>query len=248
MRYLAVIVSKRIVIYMPLFGPVQVHVRVFKSFVDMLQDPIEGYEVIPFIHTVGPSLDFNRNDAVSRIIGGFDPEFIMFVDGDNVQPQKVIERLMVHMDADIGAVTSLYFKKSFPHSAVPGHFLPWNESLEPKRKSLAAQGLIAPNGDQLLYYQPLRYFDVVQPVDVFGMGSILVRSEVFKRLEQPYFRYLNAYSTGDYTFGNITEDLPFCAALKKAGVKVLVDPTVVSAHLITKEIVGSEVRDGACVS
>lgn len=238
---------KKIVVYLPLFGPVSVHAKVFKSFVDMLTEPVEGYEVIPFLHTVGPSLDYNRNDAVSRIMGGYEPDFIMFADADNVQPHKVIPRLLNLMDDDIGVVSALYFKKTFPHSAVQGHFLPWDEVLEKKRASLESQGLIGPNGEQLLYYRPMRYFDVVRPIDVFGMGSVLIRASVFNAIKQPYFRYINSYSAQDYTFGVITEDLPFCAELKKAGIKVLCDPTVISGHITEKLIVGSEVQEAACV-
>lgn len=241
--------NKIVVVYLPLFGPVQVHARFFKSFVDMLQEPVPGYEVIPFIHNVGPSLDFNRNDAVSRILGGYDPDFIMFVDADNIMPHKVIPRLLAHMDStEISGVTGLYFKKTFPHAAVPGHFLAWDETLEKKRKSLEAQGLIGPDGQQLLYYRPLRYFDIVRSIDVFGMGCVLLRASVFKHLEQPYFKYLNAYVCQDYTFGTVTEDIYFCGQLKKAGITILCDPTIVSAHLVTKEIVGSEIREDACVA
>lgn len=231
---------------MPLFGGAQIHPRVFKSFVEMLMEPIEGYQVIPFIHTVGPSLDYNRNDAVERILSTYEPDFIMFCDADNVQPHKVISRLMKSMDDDIDVVSALYYKKSFPHSAVPGHFLPWDEQLEKKRKSLEIQGLVSKSGEQLLYYRPIRYFDVARSVDVIGLGSVLMKAALFKQLQQPYFRYINAYSAQDHTFGVVTEDLPFCAELKKAGIRVLCDPTVVSAHLVEKAIVGHEIEE-SCV-
>lgn len=240
--------NKSIVAFMPLFGSVRVHAKVFKAFVDMLMEPVEGYQVIPFIHTVGPELSFNRNDAVDRILGVYDPEFIMFCDADNVQPKKVIPRLLSHMESDISAVTSLYYKKQFPHSAVPGNFLPWDENLEKKRKSLQTQNLVGSADEQLLYYHPIRHFDVARSIDVFGLGSVLIRANVFSVIKQPYFRYINGYSAQDHTFGVVSEDLTFCAEFKKAKLKALCDPHVISAHMIEKALVGNEIEENACVN
>src|SRR5690349_2479344 len=136
----------KIVAYLPLFG-IPMQPQAVKAYVDMIGEKIEGYEIIPWIHTVGPSLDYNRNDAIERILGAHDPDFIICCDADNIQPKKVISKLLASMDDDIGAVSALYFKKTFPYSAVPGHYLPWDANLEKKRDALESQCLIGPVGE-----------------------------------------------------------------------------------------------------
>lgn len=58
-----------------------------------------------------------------------------------------------------------------------------------------------------------------------GMGCALVRVEVFRRLERPYFRYVE-YESGDV----LSEDNYFCGKAREAGFKVQADTEVMCGH------------------
>ena len=59
----------------------------------------------------------------------------------------------------------------------------------------------------------------LQPVDYVGMGVLMVKREVFEKMEQPWFAI--PYSTkGDHYIG---EDVFFCTKAREAGFEVLVD-------------------------
>ena len=66
------------------------------------------------------------------------------------------------------------------------------------------------------------------PVDYCGFGFVLVKKGVFEKVEYPWFRpiYIEMGECSDFT----AEDVGFCILAKKAGVQMLVDPTVVVGH------------------
>ena len=170
----------------------------------------------------------------------------MSCDGDQVFKSDSLFKLLDTLEEypEAGGVTGVYFTKSFPHRAVAGKYSPWSEKLEPKRASLASQGFIAADGSQTLYFKHLQYFDVVQPIDVFGLGCFLMRTDILKKIKQPYCKYVNEYSTeGDYTFHGHSEDMWFCSQLKQAGVKILVNPKVMVGHVTEKVICCNEAEE-----
>lgn len=58
-----------------------------------------------------------------------------------------------------------------------------------------------------------------------GTGSMLIRTEVFKKLQKPYFDF--TYENGE----RIGEDINFCRKARKAGYSVWIDPTIPVRHL-----------------
>ena len=66
------------------------------------------------------------------------------------------------------------------------------------------------------------------PVDYCGFGFVLVKKGVFEKVEYPWFRpiYIEMGECSDFT----AEDVGFCMLAKKAGVQMLVDPSVVVGH------------------
>ncbi|UOF77895.1 putative glycosyltransferase [Caudoviricetes sp.] len=66
----------------------------------------------------------------------------------------------------------------------------------------------------------------LEPVDFLGFGVTLVKTDVFKRLEAPWFHL--GYSTVNNKF--IGEDMYFCLKAKEAGVSSFID------HDLSKEI------------
>lgn len=62
-----------------------------------------------------------------------------------------------------------------------------------------------------------------------GLGCALVKTDVFKAIPRPWFKWVN-YSNGDV----LTEDLYFCEELRKAGVPRHLDTRVACGHLFRR--------------
>lgn len=60
-------------------------------------------------------------------------------------------------------------------------------------------------------------------VDTIGGGILLVKTEVFEKIEQPWFPY-SYYKKNDYA-GILGDDMGFCLRCMEAGVEVWADPT-----------------------
>lgn len=82
-------------------------------------------------------------------------------------------------------------------------------------------------GKGVTYVQPSN-FNELGTVDVCGMGFMLVRKEVFDKIEKPFFEF------GDNSYYN--SDRCFCRKLRKHGFKVWVDPRARIGHLINDVI------------
>lgn len=223
--------------------------KVFKSFVSMIGPSFQaelakrGYVLLdPYISDKFP-IDLNRNEAFDVAVSRFEADVIMCCDGDQVFKKDTVLKLLDTLieNPDVDGVTGVYFTKGYPHKAVVGKYSPWSDTLTPRKESLASQGFIDKDGNQTLYFKHLQYFDVVQPVDVFGLGCLMLRTSVFGKIQQPYCKYVNPYSTGgDYTYIGHSEDMWFCSQLKQAGAKILVNPKVMVGHVTEKVICGNE--------
>jgi GT2 family glycosyltransferase len=62
-------------------------------------------------------------------------------------------------------------------------------------------------------------------VDATGMHCILIRREVFEKIERPYFFY-----------DSTSEDMNFCKKAIKAGFEILVDTGITCGHLSAEPI------------
>lgn len=234
----------KVVIYLPLFGSHPINPKVFKSFVDMICEPIDA-QVIPFIHTIGPELAYNRNDAIERILSDHNPDFIMCCDADMTFPKNALKSLLGSI-GDAGVCTGLYWRKAFPDRCVIGHYSSWDSHNLHYKNGLRELGFIDPNGEQCLFYKAVDNIHMVAQIDVFGMGCVLIKADVFRQLKQPYFKYFNGYQTGDHSFGVISEEMYFCSEVHKKGIKVLADPGVKCGH-ITEIVVSEPQKKELCV-
>jgi GT2 family glycosyltransferase len=240
--------QKTLLVYAPLTLE-SISSKTFRSFVEMTSPEVQeklaekGIKVRFLVHDKFP-IDLNRNDAFNLAVSNkYNADYLMCCDMDQVFKKDTILKLLETLDEEPEAdgVTGVYYTKSPPHRAVVGKYSPWSDTLEAKRGSLEAQGFIAPDGQQTLYYKHLKFFDVVQRVHVFGIGCLLLKTECFKKLEQPFFKYVNGYSTGgDFTFQGHSEDMWFCSQLYQKGIKILVNPKVQVGHVVQKVIHGNE--------
>lgn len=232
--------KKILVVYVPV-ALVSVSKRFFESFValtgpDIAEEMDKKYNVkmVAMLHDKFP-IDLNRNSAVDRADREFKADYIQFLDADQVFPKDTIPRLFQHITDETPVATGLYWRKGGSMRCVAGKYAP-NSRHETKMGSLKEQGFIAPDGSQCLYYKPLTSYDVVEPIDVSGMGCLLARMDVFKALDHPYFKYTNGYlAEGDFTLDHSSEEMWFFSQLKKKGIKMMCDPSVRCGHL--KEVV-----------
>lgn len=240
--------KKTLLVYAPLtldFIPS----KVFTSFLEMTGPEVQeklaekGINLKILIHKKFP-IDLNRNDAFTLATSNkYKADFLMCCDMDQVFKKDTILNLLETLESEPEAqgVTGVYFTKTFPHRAVVGKYSPWSKDLELKRASLQSQGFISSDGQQTLYFKHLQFFDVIQRVHVFGIGCLLLRTDFFKDMEHPMFKYVNPYSTGgDFTYQGHSEDMWFCSQLYKKGIKILVNPKVQVGHMVFKEITGNE--------
>jgi hypothetical protein len=78
--------------------------------------------------------------------------------------------------------------------------------------------------------------DSVTQVNGIGMGFSLIKLDVFREMERPYFETLQRYDP--YTGGKAaTQDLHFCGRIREMGHKVAVDTNVRVGHLADDGIV-----------
>lgn len=110
-------------------------------------------------------VDKARNSAIEQAFSmGFQPDYIFIVDADNLIPPDIIERLM-HCDKDI--VSALYF----------AHLPPY----EPLVYKIGKNGYF----DNYPYITPNR----VMECHGIGMGAVLIKADVFKKIKYPWFKY-----------------------------------------------------------
>jgi len=129
---------------------------------------------------------------------------VFFMDSDMEFPQSALERLL-HHNKDI--VGGFYCRKK-------KGFLPNAFKLGIKEKnSLMTE-----------------YVDDFREVEAIGTGCLLIKTEVFKKIEKPWFEY-RVTDAPDCHMS--TEDIVFCDKAKEAGYKIYCDGTVNCGHVGT---------------
>ena len=151
----------------------------------------------------GYQLPFARNRIVQNVIEkNFD--YLLFIDADMVFPPDLLLRLLKH---DVPIVNALAFRRIRPHYPC---IFSWNK----KEGS----------------YETAEYSTGLLEVDATGMPAILIKTEVFKKMKQPWYYYR------DHLFSS---DLTFCENARKAGYKILIDTDLKIGH-IGEEVVITE--------
>jgi len=151
-------------------------------------------------------IDANRNEHVRGVLEQMQPDYIMFLDGDMTHPPDTVLRLLAQQK-DI--VSGLYFYGGRP-------FLP--------------VALVKRETDTQ-YYDPVQlYDDTPFMVDAIGMGCALIKADVFRTLDYPWFAYTE---DNERQIRSRSEDMQFCESARSAGYEIWVDPTVVCGHIKT---------------
>jgi len=120
-------------------------------------------------------------------------DFVLWLDSDMMFPSNVVLRLLAH---NVDIVACNYMKRSIPMKPVAYRDLnDWDSWL------------------------PLEPHDELQKVQGVGMGCMLMKTEVFKKLQKPYFEFRYKEDTQDW-FG---EDFILQDKLIKLGYDINID-------------------------
>lgn len=189
-------------------GPVEP--RFWQSY-EQLQKPPHLPVVIERLH-----VDRARNEVVDMVLHpevprppmypqGVEPAYkecthIFFIDDDMLVPPNGLLRLLSH---NVPIVGGLYFQRTPPHLPVAYRHVEGNQ------------------------WVPVTEFCAgLQEVDALGFGFMLVKREVFERMDRPWFEFSD----------RMGEDMYFCQQAKALGYPILVDADLKCRHLAMVEI------------
>lgn len=174
-----------------------------------------NYEVKIYMMT-GTVIDRTRNLLVKQALDeGCD--YIMFIDADMLLPQNSIDELI---DMNVGIASGLYFTKGKPYLPVA----------RIKKNSFGPD-----NGDADSLHRYLEDFEFNKVLEVaaVGMGCCLIKSEVFRKLEYPWFKF-DWRTEKDGNLYQLAEDLYFCENAKNAGYQTYLNTGIVCDHFGTE--------------
>ena len=138
-----------------------------------------------------------------------DATHIMFIDADMVFPTDGVDRL-IEQDKDI--IGGLYNKRTSPHAPI----------IYRKVKDHLENIIIPP-------YEGKELFEV----DTIGAGFLLIKMDIFKKMQPPFFYYGDPSEFGlkKVPLFDLGEDTTFCLKAKQNGYKVWCDPTIKLEHI-----------------
>jgi 2-polyprenyl-3-methyl-5-hydroxy-6-metoxy-1,4-benzoquinol methylase len=146
-------------------------------------------------------IDRARNELVRDALkDGCDG--ILFIDSDILMPKGAIDKL-IDMDTDIAS--GLYFAKSKP-------YLPVARVIKNTKH---------------FYLEDFEYNQIIDVAGV-GMGLCLIRSNVFKKLQYPYFKF--EWKNDEMGIYQLAEDLYFSDKAREAGFSIKLNTGILLEH------------------
>lgn len=151
--------------------------------------------------------DLVRNQAAKTLLGS-DYTHVLMLDQDHQHPHHIVQALArwVIADPTIQVVGGLNFRRGAPY--------------DPCAYLLGEDGRL---------YPPADWEEGLLEVDAIGTGSLLIAREVFEKIDPPWFFNDYSHVLEDRWPG---EDLGFCSKCREAGIKMYVDTTISSPHMI----------------
>jgi GT2 family glycosyltransferase len=151
----------------------------------------------------GQSPAQNRN-AIAKAALEHDCTHILFIDDDQAFEKDALTKLLVHSDKDV--VSALYLMRNFPHYALAFDELRPNGYCKHMFLTPDKQGLV----------------EVVN----CGFGFVLIKTDVFRALEQPWVRL------GELDKDGWCDDIGFFNRVQEAGFKIYCDLSICIGHTI----------------
>lgn len=185
------------------------------AFVHFWQIARRGWHLID--HVYGRT-DINRNRIGKWLLENPEYTHVLMLDLDHLHAPDIVERLALHVmdDPTRLVIGGLHFRRAAPFD--PCAFV------------------FGPDGQ---LHAPVEWEPGLFEVHAIGHGSILIAREFFERVPEPWWAY-----TYESVEENIfpSEDMWFSYTCRTAGVKMWVDTTVTSPHIILNIVDGDTFR------
>lgn len=154
----------------------------------------------PFLIVAGVSpVAWARNQIVDALLAS-KATHVWMIDDDTIPPKDALSR-MLGADKDIISGVTPILRQNSLHSNVWENDTPLSmEEIEKKEGLFTARGV--------------------------GASCILIKREVFEKMDKPYFAEMWEKGTGRF----MTEDTFFCAEATELGFDVSIDPTIICNH------------------
>lgn len=166
-----------------------------------------NYEVKIYIEQ-STVIDRARNLLTQRALNdGCD--YIMFIDADMILPPNAIDNLI---DMNLPIASGLYFQKGKPY--LPVARLKRNEDDEDHR-----------------FLEDFEFGKIIKVAGA-GFGCVLIKANVFREIEYPWFKFDWKEIRGKLE--QIGEDLYFCDKAKDAGYDTYLNTGIVCSHFGTE--------------
>jgi cellulose synthase/poly-beta-1,6-N-acetylglucosamine synthase-like glycosyltransferase len=169
-----------------------------KHFMNFYLRNKDKYDLFPVVecHYV---TEYARNQMINKLIKVSNvPDYFFFIDSDMIFAHDTLDKLI---EADKDIITGLYFQKHKPHYPLLLKIRELSDLEHYTRKK---------------YVWHTEYkLNEIEEIDACGAGALLVKSDVFKKVNSPWF---------DFKIDNIGcpvgEDIFFCRKLQNNGYKI----------------------------
>lgn len=198
----------RLAICLPLVSE-QIEKRFFFSWT-VMKKPAEYNLIVPTLHPgeFQENIAAIRNNLIEQALSE-DCTHIVMMDTDQRYPRDTLTKLLNHNLPIVGAKVHRRYSPFDPlliRGRIGKYWKVPDEEWE--------------NHDGLI------------EVDATGTGCLMIQSEVFKKLEYPWFKILPTRGKRRA----VGEDIYFCSKAKKAGFPIFVDVSIEIGHFTTLEI------------
>lgn len=178
-----------------------IETRCWESLLNLERPPETMSEVRTYARY---SVAMARNVAAKEAVdGGFD--YLWFVDSDMIVPPDALTRLL-KLDAEFATGWAMGGVGATTTSIA--NYDAWRKHFSFKTAD-----------EVMAHASPFA-------VDGSGLACALIKTGLFKRLEYPYFRYVE-YGNGMV----LGEDVGFCLDLMNKGIKMICDPALKVGHI-----------------
>jgi len=157
--------------------------------------------------TMGIIIDHARNRLVENALEN-KCTHILFLDSDMTFPKDIISKLLSY---DKNIVGGMYVNRHNQKTVV---------AYKKKKKGGMYVNIIADDFKGLI------------KVDAIGTGALLIKTDVFKKLSKPWFRFAIHKPTGTV----ISEDIMFCKLAQENGYNIWCDTDCKCGHLTLQNL------------